>query len=177
MDKPEDLGGEKPATTEASLAQQGQETQRTISEWAVATFGEAGSNARVAARANAEMSELLTKLTMDDGHPKAGEEMADVAVCLFRLAERMGYDLLAEVDKKMFVNRARQWELDGPGHGQHVRAPSRSDVIEREINALALAIKEHEKHKNDPAKNVATGQAVYAAEMRVRQLIGEMKSQ
>lgn len=34
----------------------------------------------------------------------------------------------------------------------------------------ALALKEHEDSKSDPTKNVATGQALYAAECRLRQL-------
>lgn len=98
------------------------ETQQTISEWAEETFGPVSSNARVAARANEEMAELLRALTADDSNPQAANEMADVLIPLFRLADRMGFDLLGEVDKKMAVNRAREWHLDGSGHGYHVRA-------------------------------------------------------
>lgn len=96
------------------------ESQATISEWADATFGPAGSNARVAARANEEMAELLRVLTIDDDHPKAGEEVADVVIVLCRLASRLGVDLGAEVDRKMAINRGRVWDLDGTGHGYHV---------------------------------------------------------
>ena len=41
----------------------------------------------------------------------------------------LGFDLLAEVDAKMAVNRARVWKKDGTGHGYHVRdkAASRED--------------------------------------------------
>lgn len=97
------------------------ETQAKISEWCEATFGPSSSNARVAARANEEMAELLRALTVDDKHPKAAEEIADVVIILSRLATRLGADLQAEVDRKMAVNRARVWKLDGSGHGYHVR--------------------------------------------------------
>jgi hypothetical protein len=97
------------------------ETQATVSEWCEGVFGPASSNARVAARANEEMAELLRALTADDRHPKAAEEMADVVIIFYRLASRLGADLMAEVDRKMAVNRGREWRLDGSGHGYHVR--------------------------------------------------------
>ena len=96
------------------------ETQQSISAWAVQTFGEAGSNLRCAERADEEMRELLERLCLDDAHPKAAEEIADVVIPLFRLAERLGVDLLDEVDKKMAINRTRRWRRDGTGHGYHV---------------------------------------------------------
>jgi hypothetical protein len=99
------------------------ETQRTISDWAEATFGPVGSNASVAARANREMSELIQALARDDNHPKAGEEVADIVICLMRLTDRLGCDLAAEIDRKMQINRARQWKLDGDGHGSHIDNP------------------------------------------------------
>lgn len=97
------------------------ETQATISAWADQTFGPASSNARVAARANEEMAELLRALTADDAHPKATEEAADVVIVLCRLATRLGFDLWAEVERKMAINRDRQWKLTQDGHGYHVR--------------------------------------------------------
>lgn len=97
------------------------ENQRSISNWANETFGPAGSNARVAARANEELAELLRALTADDEHPKAAEEVADTVIILYRLATRLGIDLHAEIDRKMAVNRAREWKLDNTGHGYHVR--------------------------------------------------------
>lgn len=98
------------------------ETQRTVSQWAQETFGPASSNARVAARANEEMAELLKALTGDDNSAKAVEEAADVVICLYRLAERMGGDLLAEVDRKMLINRGRKWAMTQDGHGYHIRS-------------------------------------------------------
>lgn len=98
----------------------GRETQETICGWTEATFGTASSNARVASRANEEMAELLRALTSDDSHPKAVEEAADVVIILYRLAHRMGSDLHAEIDRKMQINRKREWKVTN-GHGYHVR--------------------------------------------------------
>jgi NTP pyrophosphatase (non-canonical NTP hydrolase) len=97
------------------------ETQATISAWRDTAFGLSTSNARMAARANEEMAELLRALTADDNHPKAAEEMADVLIVLYGLASRMDVDLHAEVDRKMATNRQRVWKQDGTGHGYHLR--------------------------------------------------------
>jgi hypothetical protein len=161
----------------------GKETQASISDWATDTFGPASSNARVAARANEELAELLRVLTVAPDSPKVMEKAADTVIVLYRLAARMGQelrlyinpimnpesplrwaawasdrlaralvffaedddspdaftplqgcvtmlgslahqmgkDLAAEIDRKMAVNRAREWRLDGSGHGYHVR--------------------------------------------------------
>ena len=101
------------------------ENQKTVSDWADETFGPVSTNARVAARANEEMAELLRALTADDQSPQAANEIADVFIVLYRLATRLGVDAHEEVDKKMAVNRQRAWAKDGTGHGYHTRtAPS-----------------------------------------------------
>lgn len=97
------------------------ENQASINEWITATFGETGSNFSVAARANQEMAELLMALAVDDEHPKAVEEAADIVIVLFRLAERRGLDLMDEIDRKMAINRARKWNVAN-GHGYHVKS-------------------------------------------------------
>lgn len=97
------------------------ETQQSVSDWAQATFGPASTNARVAARANEEMAELLRHLTNDDTHPQAAAEIADIVIILYRLATRLGVDLGDEVDSKMTINRSRKWNMSDDGHGYHVR--------------------------------------------------------
>ncbi len=97
------------------------ETQETITQWIEATFGAAGSNARVVARANEEMAEMVKDVTIDDASPRLAEEMADVVIVLYRVATRLGVDLHTEIDKKMAINRARTWALDGSGCGYHVK--------------------------------------------------------
>lgn len=101
-------------------AGEGRETQSTISQWADETFGTGGTNARAAARANEEMAELLANLTTDDNHPKAADEIADIFIVLYRVATKLGVDVETEIARKMAVNRARTWRLDGTGHGYHV---------------------------------------------------------
>ncbi len=97
------------------------ETQRTITDWATHTFGEPPSDARVAARANEEMAELLRAVTSGQTPDKVIDEAADVVIVLYRLCDRLGGDLMAAIDAKMAVNRGRQWRTDGNGHGYHVR--------------------------------------------------------
>ena len=99
-----------------------QENQLSISEWAHQTFGDAGSHARVASRANEEMAELLRAITSEQRSEVIMEEVADVVIVLFRLAERLGGNLLDSVESKMKKNRSRVWKRDGTGHGYHVRA-------------------------------------------------------
>jgi hypothetical protein len=96
-----------------------QENQASINEWIVATFGDVSSNASVVARANQEMSELLMALIINDHHPDAIEEAADIVIILFRLAERERKDLMEEVNRKMSINRKRRWKI-GHGHGYHI---------------------------------------------------------
>lgn len=97
------------------------ENQQTISQWIEETFGPAGSNARVVARANEEMAELLRNVTIQDDHPAMAEEIADVFIVLYRVATRLGVDVHEAIDRKMAVNRARKWALDGSGCGYHVK--------------------------------------------------------
>ena len=98
-----------------------QETQQSIADWADHVFGPAPSNARIAARANEEMAELLRVLTAESNVEHAITEAADVVIILYRLAEVNGLSLEEAIDRKMAVNRRRQWEKDGTGHGYHVR--------------------------------------------------------
>jgi len=96
------------------------ENQASISRWAQDTFGPCGSNMMVAVRANQEMAELLKALTVSDNNPEALSESADIVIVLMRLASCMGGSLMAEVDRKMAINRAREWTVDATGHGYHV---------------------------------------------------------
>jgi NTP pyrophosphatase (non-canonical NTP hydrolase) len=96
------------------------ENQDTIAKWADESFGDPTSNLRLAIRANAEMAELITELSIDDEHKKAPEEVADIIICLCRLASELGIDMQDEVDKKMEKNRSRNWKVDGTGCAQHV---------------------------------------------------------
>lgn len=98
------------------------ETGVGIAEWAQKTFGLATSGARVAARANEEMAELLRVTTSGQPSTAIVNECADVVIVLARLAWMNGADLFEAVDAKMAVNRVREWKLDATGHGYHVRS-------------------------------------------------------
>ena len=97
------------------------EDQESISAWADQTFGPASSNARVAARANEWMAELLRALIANDNHAKAAEKVANGVIVLCRLMTRMGRNLGEELARKMAINRTRQRNLTADGHGYHVR--------------------------------------------------------
>lgn len=105
------------------------ETTESIGKWAEDTFGDTdGHIARIAARANEEMAELLRKATSDDAYwEDLVEESADVCIVLARLFWIYGTDLWEEVEKKMAVNRAREWKKDGTGHGYHVNTSGKID--------------------------------------------------
>lgn len=97
------------------------ETQETITKWCLETFGKQASNHRIAERAAEELTELQEALA--EGSPKAAEEVADVVIVLHHLAGCMGFDLTAEITRKMAINRARKWSLRGDGTGYHIPAP------------------------------------------------------
>lgn len=87
--------------------------QLEITEWASKTFP-GQTPASKAKHLHNEAGEL-----MDD--PADGEEMADILILLLNLAEMGGINLLAEVQKKMVKNRARQWNApDEHGVCKHV---------------------------------------------------------
>jgi NTP pyrophosphatase (non-canonical NTP hydrolase) len=101
------------------------ETQRSIAEWADQAFGRAPSLARIAARANEEMAGLLREAASEDSDDREHvenlvAEAADVVTILYHLAQVAGHDLHEAIDRKMAINRQRQWRRDGTGHGYHV---------------------------------------------------------
>lgn len=103
------------------------ETQHSIQAWANMAFGPAPDPARVAARANEEMAELLRAATSEQPPEVLIEEAADVVIVLMRFAEVVGEDLMKEIDRKMTVNRGREWKKDGTGHGYHIRKEAATD--------------------------------------------------
>lgn len=114
------------------------ETGATIAGWAAATFGPAHDPARVAARANEEMAELLRAATSQQPPSKLIEEAADVVIVLARLVHVAGGDIWQAVERKMEVNRARVWKKDGTGHGYHVREKE-ADQVERSVDQFLAA--------------------------------------
>lgn len=111
------------------------ESQTSIAAWADETFGPAVSLESIAVRAQKELTELVEKCATadkaiatnswigDEKRHMAAEEAADVVIVLARIFESCGIDMHATIDRKMAINRARRWVLDGNGHGQHVEEP------------------------------------------------------
>jgi len=119
------------------------ETQESVTSWQNTTFPGAKGNLKgYVLRCLEEMAELavaagcgdldifgrVSKVTVKHlgirvcNPVKVREEAADVNVVLYGVANAGGFDLAEEVDKKMAVNRAREWNVDPvTGFGQHVR--------------------------------------------------------
>jgi hypothetical protein len=102
------------------------ETQDSITAWADATFGPVPSSLSVWRRADKEWRELGAKLEQSDDYPGAAEECADVVIVLMRMFSRLRTEWRREVDRKMSINRTREWVLTEDGHGQHVPSGAES---------------------------------------------------
>jgi NTP pyrophosphatase (non-canonical NTP hydrolase) len=88
------------------------ETQFTITEWQHETFGPPTSAANTAARANAEMAELLREACGSADVDRIMDEVADVVIILYRLSSFLGRDIHEAIDRKMEINRRRTWVKD-----------------------------------------------------------------
>ena len=93
------------------------ETQSTINAWQRERFPTAAVGG-VIGHLREEFREFLTAVP---GTPEAAEEAADIVILLYCIAMLEGFDLHAEIDKKMAKNRTRQWVIQPDGTGRHVR--------------------------------------------------------
>lgn len=92
------------------------ETVNSVTEWAENTFGMATLE-RQFERAYEEMRELDKVIYSQRGsYEKIAEEAADVVICLYRIIGLLHPDAIEE---KMAINRARKWNVDQQGCGQH----------------------------------------------------------
>ena len=104
-----------------------EENQRTISDWALDTFGKCSQYVAYdrTRKEFAELTDLLetfSYLTREQCAAKINDvanECADVLITLYRLADVSGFDLHEAVDHKMKINRARKWKVNPDGTGQH----------------------------------------------------------
>jgi hypothetical protein len=132
------------------IAGMGSETQETVYNWINTTFpGTDPDSPRKSLRLIEECVELCiasgaapqeVKLAIvralnsaaewqpDDGRDpqpdKIPAEAADVLIVLYGLAGMRGFDLHAEVDAKMSINRGRRWAARGDGTGYHIKESS-----------------------------------------------------
>lgn len=106
------------------------ETGKSITDWALSTFGPPSSVEVVARRAQIEMAELVcaardydraeTPAAIRAARKALASECADVGILVMRLCHMMGVDLSDAVDAKMAVNRRRRWKANGDGTARHV---------------------------------------------------------
>ena len=82
---------------------------------------EFASNLDVAALANSDLALAIKHLATSNESPVVAALLDWITALMALLAERLGTNLADEIDKKMAVNFARSWKLDGSGHGYHVR--------------------------------------------------------
>lgn len=97
------------------------ETGLTIGKWALDTFGDDANAHVLAARANEEMAEFMIEVARRGTPSQQMLEAADVVIVLAHWCSRWGVDLFEFVDKKMLINREREWNLKGDGTGYHVK--------------------------------------------------------
>lgn len=93
------------------------ETQESITKWGDETFNRSPTNLRIAIRALKELVELLDALVKDDNSTEAPSEIADVVIIMNGLASRLNVSLIDEVNKKMEINRSREWNRE---EGRHI---------------------------------------------------------
>jgi len=77
-----------------------------------------------ALHANRAIADLLLEIDRSGGGAEffVARLITRAFFFLHRVCEAAGSTLAEEVDSKMAINRARTWNLDGSGHGYHVRA-------------------------------------------------------
>lgn len=100
------------------------ENQKTISEWAVKTFGYS-TGKRSIDRMIEEVEELkeidIDKDISGVHFDKVSNECADILITLYQVASTFGFQLDQAVDHKMDINRHRKWKIAGDGTGQHIK--------------------------------------------------------
>lgn len=86
------------------------ETQQTINDWQRETFPTA-DEAGVLNHIREEFAEFLAE--------PCGEEAADVVILIMAWARYRKIDVMAEINRKMAINRARRWNIQADGTGRH----------------------------------------------------------
>lgn len=96
-----------------------------INDWQRTTFGPATPE-RAWGRFSEEFEEMV-EAECEPAEPpeKIAEEAADVVITLIGWlnARCPGQDLATAIERKMSINRARQWDVRGDGTGYHVSEP------------------------------------------------------
>lgn len=110
-----------------------QQLQKDTAAWGQETFG-LPKPMELATRMNVEVAELLSGLSnlpatapgsLDHTEllVSLADECADIGIVLVQVANRLGFDLMTEMVRKMGVNRKRVWAKKSNGQFQHVDIP------------------------------------------------------
>lgn len=93
------------------------ETVESVAQWAEETFGDT-TPILALGRAMEEITELRHAWNRypDCTEEEMVKEAADVCITLYRYIYLIDKEA---IDKKMVINRKRQWIRDGSGNGQH----------------------------------------------------------
>jgi NTP pyrophosphatase (non-canonical NTP hydrolase) len=100
------------------------ETQSSICQWAEETFGPITLLVSFD-RFKEEFIEAEdfikygVRPTLTEHNNKIKDELADMLITLYRVAECAKVDLNSAVNDKMKINRNRKWKRYGDGTGQH----------------------------------------------------------
>jgi NTP pyrophosphatase (non-canonical NTP hydrolase) len=96
------------------------ETQKSISEWAIKTFGQPITTDIIFDRFMSEITELSERFSDCRDPEYLKDECADCLIILYQFCQESGFDLHDAVDQKMTINRNRKWKTKGDGVGQHI---------------------------------------------------------
>lgn len=150
------------------------ETQQTIYEWGLKTFGKRSPQS-LGIRANTEMAELLDALErLREAKNQSWDvrkklrkdvlkECADVTILLNRLTSTLSGDLAEEVDSKMEINRKRRWEPNGEGRlvrvsdGTNPAGDPEEDLSPEQLAAVVFT------YEGSPIEVAAASPEVYRA--------------
>ena len=103
--------------------------QRRIRAWYVKNNGGA-SPLQAFNRALLEIIELRSEIAFGN-YDKAHEELADVAICLSVVADKIGCDMAEAVRKKMDINEQRQWMRNEDGTLSHVKGSDPREAMSK----------------------------------------------
>ena len=101
------------------------ENQKSISEWAISTFGEPENGFVLMEKLKEELYELAARINIYVNDPLrvnfrgVADEIADIVIMAYQICNRYGLDLHEVIDQKMAVNRKRKWDIIEPGIGKH----------------------------------------------------------
>lgn len=111
----------------------GSETQQTISEWALAAFGDVGSTRSILTRAACELAELVHAIECDASTDKIASEIADVIIVLCRYPDVFDYVAPANRPMRLHIDTA-MWNLSGSMMTEHIGQQKRG--VREVVDAL-----------------------------------------